>query len=295
MFSIPWRFIQNSVQKSKVYLVLENSEVKIACRGIESHYIYEFHRRIEPSALKPFENSLKDSILITEYVPLSVEKRILATSKGYFDFSGNFAFRSNGKLIRNRVPRTKSKGRRAHKTYFESQNKNAAIAFRILLKQAEPVKIADLQKEANLSVGFLSQCFTFIKETIGSQRIHLPFTEDEKADFLQAWRRSYSRFEEKNYLLTGDLKKFLVSISKEPYPLLIQDKRLISGHGISTFLSVCDLPSSYLQNLGLVEDPNGNIRIKKASPYVLSNLEEACLDDIELYLVSLPDDKNSFQ
>lgn len=143
-------------------------------------YPWFYSRRTEPSVLSRHAKELREAILVVPYAPLSIERNLLKTSKGYIDEQGNYNLPFSGKRIRHRVPLSAVSAPSNAHDYFRSPNGNAARLFRALLANTEPLSMRDFAQMQRCSLGFASQVVRFMKDMAGETTRSLPLTADGK-------------------------------------------------------------------------------------------------------------------
>lgn len=256
--------------------------------------------RTEPSVLSRHAKEYRQGILIVPYVPLRVERNFLRFCQGYLDEQGNCNLPFRGGRLRLRVPETHRIPNDDKHDYFHSPNGKAAEIFRFILSSEQALTVRDIAEAQGCSIGFVSQTLRFMRRIISSASPRSPFSPEEKTAFLHAWKASYDAYPEARFFLFDNPGDWIRRAQNDPsFPFLLGGEYASDINALCspiTFLAPALPTETECKLLGLVESSQGNLRIKKASPYVVERFQERKIDALEAYLTGLrPLSENSSQ
>ena len=306
MATIDWNIINYYINSLGLSLEVRDDEtlqltnVKL---GKTFAFPWVYSKRCEPSILSKLPNVSRNTILITNRVPLQAAHRICNRFAGYIDSLGNYDFTLGKRRFSHRVSRAALRPEKKFFDFFAPSSFVGGKVYRALLQSDKPLSMRDLSSATGLSLGTVSAACQYARKMLSLNTQKDLWTKESKARLLDAWKTRYGMEKGQRFLCFADQKNLVDAIEKGLLPFLLIGGDYAQRHfGMDiprSTLTLCassPLPEGFLVRFGLIADPNGNVVIRKASAFSVREMQEAYVDEIEAYLTSgLPESPNSDQ
>lgn len=305
METINWKIINYYI--NSLGLSLEVSDETLQLTNMKSGKTFAFpwvySKRCEPSILSKLPNVSRNTILITNRVPLQAAHRICNRFAGYIDSLGNYDFTLGKRRFSHRVSRAASRPEKKVFDFFAPSSFVGGKVYRALLQSDEPLSMRDLSSTTGLSLGAVSEACQYARKMLSLNTQKDLWAKENKTRLLEVWKTRYEMEKGQRFLCFADQKTLVDAIEKGILPFLLIGGDYAQRHfGMDiprptlTLCASSPLPEGFLVRFGLIADPNGNVVIRKASAFSVREMQEAYVDEIEAYLTSgLPESPNSDQ